>query len=248
MRITLPALAFTTTQQHSETVPAGRVISTDPSSGERVLKGAQIAAVISAGPERFSMPSLAEMDLEQASAAITAANLKVGTVTKAYHETAPVGRVLQAGQAPGASLKRDTPVNLVISQGPRPITVPNLAGQKLADATAALTKLGFRVTHSETNSDTAPKGQVISQDPNNGTGRAGDTIKLVVSKGPVMVTVPTVTGADEATAKQRLGNAGLKVKVVYNTEAWVRLNVVAAQDPGANRTAPKGSTVTIYVS
>nr|WP_255521366.1 PASTA domain-containing protein [Tessaracoccus sp. SD287] len=63
-----------------------------------------------------------------------------------------------------------------------------------------------------------------------------------------MVSVPKVTGADEATAKQRLTNAGFAVKVVYNTEAWVRLNVVAVQDPGVAKQAPKGSTVTIYVS
>lgn len=239
---------FSTSQAYSEDVPAGQVISTDPAGGSRVLKGSQIRAVVSAGPERFQMPDLASSTLAQATEKITSANLTVGKVTKAWHGSAPVDRVLQASQAPGAKLKRGTPIDLVISQGPRPITITDHAGSTAADATAKLTQLGFKVTSGETNHDSVAKGTVVSQSPNKGTGKAGDTIKLVVSKGPVMVKVPKVTGADEETAKQRLGNAGFKTKVVYNTEAWVRLNVVAAQDPGASSSAPKGSTVTLYVS
>ncbi|MGA4670303.1 PASTA domain-containing protein [Propionibacteriaceae bacterium Y1923] len=244
----LAGFTFTSTEAYSETVPKGQVISTDPAGGTRALKGSEIRAVISLGPERYAMPSLADMDLAAATEAIVKANLKVGTVTKAYHASAPVDRVLQASQAPGDSLKRDTPINLVISQGPRPIPISNYVGKQSTAATKELTDLGFRVTTSEQHHDSVPKGQVLSQTPDKGYGKAGDTIELVVSKGPVLVTIPKVTGADEQTAKQRLANAGFKVKVVYNTEDWVRLNVVAVQDPGAAKMAPKGSTITIYVS
>ena len=194
------------------------------------------------------MPSLADMNLVQATQAIESANLKIGQVTRAYHATAPVDRVLTASQAPEASLKRDTPVDLVVSRGPKPIAITNHAGKQSTVAVKTLSALGFTVTSTEQTHDSIPKGQVISQSPNKGNGKAGDTITLVVSKGPVLVTVPKVTGADEATASQRLTNAGFTVKVVYNTEAWVRLNVVAVQDPGVAKQAPKGSTVTIYVS
>ena len=239
---------FTSTEQYSEDVPAGQVISTDPTAGARVLKGSEIRAVISRGPERYPMPSLADMNLAEATQAIVGANLKVGRVTRAYHRSAPVDRVLTASQAPEASLKRDTPIDLVISRGPKPIPITNHTGKQAAAATGTLTGLGFKVTTTEQHHDSIPKGQVISQSPDTGSGKAGDTINLVVSKGPVLVSVPKVTGADEATAKQRLTNAGFAVKVVYNTEAWVRLNVVAVQDPGVAKQAPKGSTVTIYVS
>ena len=62
------------------------------------------------------------------------------------------------------------------------------------------------------------------------------------------VDVPSVTGADEKTARHRLGLAGLRVRVVYNTPADMRLDVVAKQDAKAKSQMPKGSTVTIFVS
>ena len=244
----IAGFSFRSTEQYSEQVPAGQVISTDPAAGARVLKGSEVRAVVSRGPERYLMPSLADMSLAQASQAIESQNLKVGKVTKAYHATAPVDRVLKASQLPEASLKRDTLVDLVVSRGPQPIAITNQTGKQSAAATQELAARGFTVTSTQQTHDSIPRGQVISQSPHKGNGKAGDTINLVVSKGPVLVAVPKVTGADEATARQRLTNAGFSVKVIYNTEAWLRLNVVAVQDPGVEKLAPKGSAVTIYVS
>ncbi|XSS50986.1 PASTA domain-containing protein [Propionibacteriaceae bacterium G1746] len=240
--------SLATTEAFSETVPAGVLISTEPLAGARVLKGSHINAVVSKGPERYAMPGLANMNLAQATDAIQSARLSVGKVTKAWHETAAVNSVLQASQKPGTLLKPGTSIDLVISQGRQPIAIPSVVGKGSSAATGTLTALGFKVTSTEQNNDKVAKGDVVSQSPAKGSGHKGDTVKLVISKGPVLVAVPRVTGADEATARQRLANAGFTTKVVYNTEAWVRLNVVAAQDPVSGKLAPKGSTVTIYVS
>ena len=43
---------------YSETVPAGRVLQTDPGPGERVLDGGTVTLVLSLGKERYDVPKL----------------------------------------------------------------------------------------------------------------------------------------------------------------------------------------------
>ncbi|MGJ6981025.1 PASTA domain-containing protein [Aestuariimicrobium soli] len=232
----------------SESVPKGDVISSEPVAGERVKKGTQLHLFVSAGPERYPAPKLVGLTLDEAKQALTQGRLTLGTVTQTWHETVPAGQVLKASQSEGAPLKKNTPIDLTVSKGPQPITIPSLVGKPAVEAKDSLTKLGFEVTSTEKNSDTVAKGAVISQTPARGTGKKGDKIALVVSKGPVLVSVPRVTGKDEAAARALLTQAGFKVSVVYNTPDWLRLNVVAGQDPGSGKLIPKGSTVTVYIS
>lgn len=236
------------TDAYSEDVPAGTVISTDPVAGSRVLKKSTLTVVISKGPERHQVPDLGGLTLEDARQRLVDAHLRVGKVTQSFHARVPSGTLVSWSRTTGTPLKPNTPVDLVVSKGPQPIAVPDQAGRALSQARNTLTKLGFAVTTTEKNHATVPRGHVISQDPSGGSRKAGDTIALVVSRGPVMVSVPTVAGADEATARARLTGAGFRVKVVYNTDAKMRLNVVAMQAPGARGSAPQGSTVTIYIS
>ncbi|WP_235998149.1 Stk1 family PASTA domain-containing Ser/Thr kinase [Aestuariimicrobium ganziense] len=234
--------------EFSETVRKDTVIRMSPEPGARVKKGSGLHAVVSSGPERFTMPKLTGMALEGAKAELVKNNLVVGKVTQAWHESAKKDTVVSASQQAGSPLKRGTTVDLVVSKGPQPIPITSWAGKKTTEAKAALEKAGFSVSITEKNSDTVAKGLVISQTPDKGEGAKGTKVSLVSSKGPVMVQVPRVAGADEATARTRLANAGLKVSVVYTTPAWLRLNVVAGQDPAAGKMAVKGSTVTIWVS
>ena len=44
--------------EYSEKVQPGVVINTDPGAGTKIIKGGRIEAVVSRGPERFSMPAV----------------------------------------------------------------------------------------------------------------------------------------------------------------------------------------------
>ena len=206
---------FTTSirQEFSETVPAGSVVSTSPSGSTR--RGSAITLNVSKGKERFSVPTLVGLTQEDATAAVSAQHLKVGTITQQYDDSVPSGQVISSTPDTGASVKRDSTVDLVVSQGPQPVGVPNVTGQSQNSAEAALADAGLKVAYGDAeNSDTVPSGRVISQDPPSGQqAHHGDTVTLVLSKGPNMVTMPDVTGKDTATATQILQNLGLKVTV-----------------------------------
>ena len=233
--------------EYSESVAKGLVIRTLPTAGVTLDKGSTVAAWVSIGPERHAMPKVVGLSEAAARQAITGASLAVGTVSSSYSDTVPVGDVVSASQNEGASLKADTPVDLVVSKGRQPIPIPSLTGQNADDATGTLTKLGFKVSVSSDHSKTVPSGQVISQSPNRGTGYKGDTVTLVKSLGPVMVTVPNVRLKSEADARTILQNAGFSVVVQYPTPSWLRVDLVSGEVPSGGQ-RPEGSTITIYVS
>ena len=66
----------------------------------------------------------------------------------------------------------------------------------------------FYVT--EEYSDTVPAGQIMTQEPAADTVlKAGETIRLVVSKGPQKVEMPTIVGFTQAAAVEVLQSRGL---------------------------------------
>lgn len=204
------------TEEFSETVPAGQVISSDPGPGDRVVRNTPISAVLSLGPERFAVPALAGMALEDAKTALTNVNLEPGTVTEAFSDDVAAGIVIEASHAEGELLKRGDRVDLTVSRGREPLTIPNVVNMKADEANQTLTDAGFVVQMAEEKHDASvPKGSVISQEPANGTGYRGDTITLTISAGPKLVKVPDVKKGDALPdARTKLEGADLVVEVI----------------------------------
>ena len=229
-----------------ESVPPGVVMSTDPGAGAEVRRGTDVKVTVSKGPERYVVPNVVNKSAAEARDQITAAKLTLGTSKDAFDEKIVAGLVVSVDPKVGTPLKRGTKVNIVVSKGRQPIAVIDYTDKPATEAVDALSKAGLEVDATEqANSDTIVKGNVISQSPAGGTLFKGDAVKLVVSKGPVMVPVPDVQGKQEAEAKQILETAGFKVEV----ERFMGgiFGTVRSQNPGANSEQPKGSTVKLVV-
>jgi serine/threonine-protein kinase len=230
----------------SETVPAGKVVSTDPAPGHDVLRDGTVSAVVSKGPERHAVPRLAGLRLDGAQASLRRAHLSYGDATYQWSQRVAKGVVIGSDPAAGTPLRRGTAVDVSVSRGPHPVKVPNLAGDDARAAAKALRHLHLRVHATQRHSDAVPEGDVISQSPDSGRLFRGDTVQLVVSKGPVLVEVPDVRrmSADQATAT--LTAAGFRVRVLREP-VYVGLGLVVKEDPSTGTRAPRGSTVAIYV-
>lgn len=231
---------------YSEEVPAGKVISTDPQAGDNVLRDGTVTVVVSRGPERHDVPDLAGKTESDAIDALAAASLAVGDVTRRHNEDIAKGRVIGFSPEAGTSLRRDAEVDLVISRGPTPIDVTDYTGQPADDAAAALDDAGFDVRTRSRYDDDVDEGVVINQRPGGGTLFAGDTVTLVVSKGPNLVEVPDVYLDGVESARQTLEDAGFVVKVEEGT-GYLGLGYVTSQDPDGGSMAQPGSTITIYL-
>ena len=174
------------TRAYSATMPAGDVISQDPAAGTSVAPGTAVDLVVSRGPEPVSVPNAVGRSEAAATTAITGAGLALGNVTRAYSATMPAGDVISQDPAAGTSVAPGTAVDLVVSRGPEPVSVPNAVGRSEAAATAAITRAGLALGNvTRAYSATMPAGDVISQDPAAGTSVApGTAVDLVVSRGP----------------------------------------------------------------
>lgn len=245
-RISDTGLEAQVQQVFDERVPAGRVVSSTPLAGADQNKSDPVVLRVSKGPERYTVPTVAGSTRDAARQRLTAARLRVGPVSEAYHESVPAGTVISSNPARGERVKRDSAVALTVSRGRQPITVPDVTDVPLVQARSTLEGRQLKVTEAEPAfSDTVPEGAVISQSPSGGTLFRNETVTLTVSKGPEKVAVPKVTDSSTAQARTTLEAAGLKVKV--NRFFGGLLDTVRGQDPSPGTQVPKGTTVTISV-
>ena len=96
-----------------------------------------------------------------------------------------------------------------------------MVGLSQAAAEAAIVAANLTVGTVTTRiSATVPVGEVISQDPVGGHvgRRTGTAVDLVVSLGPVQVTVPDVVGLSQADAEAAIVAANLTVGAVTTAE------------------------------
>lgn len=106
----------------------------------------------------------------------------------------------------------------------------------------------FYVT--EEYSDTAPAGQIIQQQPDADTVlKAGETIRLVVSKGPQMVEIPNIIGFTQDGAVKELEARGLVAScfMVVNDGSYASGCVVStSEEPGTR--VEVGTVITVYIA
>lgn len=229
----------------SETVPLGSVISTSPGPGDRILPGDRIEAVVSKGPERYVVPDLRGQTPEAAEALLKDTKLKLGEQTEAYDQEVPEGQIIGVdGVAVGDQVKRDTAIDVIVSLGREPLEVSDFTGQSKDAAVAGLQGIGFVVDVQEQFSDTVAPGIVISQNPASGTKLRGDTIGIVVSKGPELFPVPNVVGMKRDQAIEALEAAGFVPDAASFGNN--RNYTVIGQTPTGGSQQKKGTTVSFF--
>jgi eukaryotic-like serine/threonine-protein kinase len=231
----------------SETIAKGRVISTDPAAGARLVNGGQMLATVSKGPERYAMPVVGGLSRTDAVAALKRARLDVGKITEEYSRSVLDGTVLRASERAGTLLRKGTDVDLVVSRGPQPLTIVNYEGTDADPAIRELKRLGFAVAVSTERSETVARGLVIRQSPRGGTGIRGDTINITRSLGPNLVTVPNVRSMEVRAAEQVMKKAGFKTEVKASPLRNSGSGFVVYTNPRARSQVPKGSLITLFV-
>ena len=106
----------------------------------------------------------------------------------------------------------------------------------------------FYVT--EEYSDTAPAGQIIQQEPSaDAVLKAGETIRLVVSKGPQMAEMPNIIGFTQDGAVKELEARGLVAScfMVVNDGSYASGCVVrTSEEPGTK--VEVGTVITVYIA
>jgi serine/threonine-protein kinase len=216
-------------------------------AGLLFLLGKQLGLFDKAGAKEVTIPAdIIGADAAQAQSELQNLGLKV-QVQQQTSDTTP-GKVIDSQPKPGTTVKTQSTVTLIVSGGPQIVQLPDVRGQDVNQATAALTQAGFHVTTTPQASDTVPVNQVIAQNPAPGQVPKGSTVTLTVSTGKTKVTIPDVSGSDPNAAANTLGNLGLQTRTLYEASSGFPVGRVTRTDPPANASVDTGSTVLIYVS
>ena len=163
--------------EHSERVPAGRVLRTEPGAGDRIRRGAILLVVTSSGAAPVQVPDVVGASREDALAALDRAGLR-SSVTQEPSSDVAEGAVISQSHR-GREVARNTVVTIVVSTGPDLVTVPKVVRLDLAEATQRLQDRGFTVQANDFFGGVL--GRVWRQSPRGGTRAArGSTVILDV--------------------------------------------------------------------
>jgi serine/threonine-protein kinase len=231
--------------QPSDKAAKGTVIGTAPAPGQSADKGSLVSLLV-AVPITVVVPAVVGRPEAAAEAALQRAGLKWQRQTEASDTAAP-GNVLAAEPAPGQSADKGSVVSLLVAV-PVSVPVPALVGQTVADAVAALGRVGLKWQRQDVPTDAAAPGQVVATEPAAAQPvDKGSTVMLRVAAAAA-VAVPRVAGEKSAEATAALGRAGFMVQRKDVASNKVPPGRVIGTAPAAGQTARKGATVTVLVA
>jgi beta-lactam-binding protein with PASTA domain len=183
-----------TEQRASSEVDKGLVIETTPPAGEKIDKGSTVTLVVSDGPKQVTMPDVRQLQFNVAKEQLENGEGKFKVERKWVDNTADRGVVINSTPLVGAQVDVGSKVTLFVSKGE--VTVPNVVGQTIEQATKTLEDLGLKVTTKDDPAAPTPDGTVTAQNPTpDNKVPTGTTIELTVSANPGADTDP---GADTA--------------------------------------------------
>ena len=145
--------------------------------------------------------------------------------------------ILAAGVAGFAIWKMDSSV-----------TVPDVVGEKAADAVGDVTGAGLAYSVEHTYDNDVQKGEVAKQKPSPGKAAKGSMVVLWVSDGSEKVQVPDVTGQTVSEADAALTAAGLNPRQVAGSSPDVQKGQIYKMVPASGTEVPRGSIITVYYS
>jgi beta-lactam-binding protein with PASTA domain len=172
------------TEETSDEVEEGLVISQSPEAGQQVDARSSVDIVVSAGPESVIVPPVVGLSEEDARATLRDEGLGVNVIRDSADE--PAGEVIAQDPSAGTEVASGDTVTITVSEGPQGEPMPNVVGDDADDAQDFLEdEYGLNVNReAETEACAQPPGTVCRQDPEPGTQvNEGDTVTIFVQGG-----------------------------------------------------------------
>ncbi len=254
----------TTVLPGTSTIPAVGAHAAEPNKKGRtlgyVLLGIAVIAVFvvaaliarsalgGSGADQVQVPDVTGLSVAEASAALKAEGLTLGTQTQQASDTVPEGRVIDQSPESDTQVDQGRAVSVTVSSGVEETAVPSLVGLSLDQASQALRQAGLEVGATTSVASDQTRNTVLKVSPKEGeTVPAGSSVDIRYASGSNKV--PDVVGKDEATAQNQLEQAGFQVPTPAEQESADQApGTVLSQTPSAGETSRLGSTVRITVA
>jgi beta-lactam-binding protein with PASTA domain len=197
------------------------------------------------GSDQVTVPDVRGFTQQQAQTQLIQAGFTTAVEHKASKKVVK-GQVIDTDPTHGSQVDKGSKVTIIVSKGPKSVTLPNLRGKSASQATQTIVGLGLPVPTQTPITSKLPVGQVVRTDPKAGVIPPDTVVTLFVSTGNVKV--PNVVGMTCDGAKQALAASSLQGSCTNTPSDTVPAGQVISQSPGAGNQAPQGSTVSLQVS
>jgi beta-lactam-binding protein with PASTA domain/tRNA A-37 threonylcarbamoyl transferase component Bud32 len=215
-----------------------------------LLGGGAAAAYVASRPETTTLTDYAGRPAAEVQSELEARGLVV-TQQPESSETVAAGVVIRQDPTADTKLKEGDAVTLVVSSGQPPVTLPDVGGNGIDQATQILAAQGITVGDVTREYDENIQKDIV-------LGYAAgtpavvpktSTVGLRVSNGPKPRTIPDgLAGGTEQAVTTQLQGLGLKVARAEDYSPTVAAGNVISTDPPAGTQVARDSTVTITVS
>ena len=220
-----------------------------------ILLGAGVGAgsyfLVSQRAPSHPLPNVIDQTELEAATALRNLNFDVEISQEFFDGSVPGLVRLQDPPGGGsATLKEGKRVTLIVSKGPPPTLVPDLATLDEAGARRVIEGAGHVVgTVTPTFSETVAEGLVVDWTRKGESPPKGATVDLVVSAGPEPRELPNLVGATFDEAVAALAALDLEPARVdaFNDDDGTAGRVVGTS-PGSGEQVTRGATVTVTVS
>ena len=185
----------------------------------------------------YIIPTVTNKKLEEA---IGIASLRGFEISVDEYKTSEVdeGTVLEQSPAAGTNAKQGDTISVTVSSGNDYVTVPDLSGKTLQEATDMVWGMSLQLGVPQYVTSELPSGQIVRQEPVAGTNTfAGDTIEIWISGTSGMaVEMPSVTGLELDKAVDLLKEEGftnIRVRIVQPDNQITAEESVVSQNPSS---------------
>ncbi|MCP4601816.1 MAG: PASTA domain-containing protein [Proteobacteria bacterium] len=200
------------------------------------------------GVEKYrQVPSLVGMPTETAIELLRARNLRMIVRAKRHDKSAAEGTIIEQDPLPDSELEIKGEVAVIVSDGIKQVTVPEIVGKSVKNAEKLIKAEGLEMG-SVSNTGTGDPGTVTQSAPQSGTKvEGGAKIDLIVA--PTGLGVPSVVGMGKRQARKKIKKAGFKVgKIRWRYNEYKPANIVLSQNPAADSQAPAETLVNLVIN
>jgi eukaryotic-like serine/threonine-protein kinase len=188
-----------------------------------------------------AIPDLAGLTVAQASESALHSGLDLNIENKFYSRTVPAGRILSQSPAAGSRVRRGWQVRVTESLGPQQVTIPDVVGEPVREASLDLRKSSLdlgTLAHMDAPGDT---DMVLSQTPPPDAGVDQPRVNLLLSQQGAGASdafaMPSFVGMSWPSANRAAIALGLRVAALGEMAPVEQPAPVATTPPAAGSTS-----------
>lgn len=209
------------------------------------------------GGTEVRVPALVELSLDEALEKLNTPGLFLRLERREYSESVPQGHVVAQFPLPGVTVKKGTPVRVVISDGAARVRAPSVVGMSEINAGVALRSVERAdldiAKRAEVYSTALKKGLVVAQDPPPSTPIPRDAgISLLISKGPPPIYYEMPDLHDKTLQEARIALGALRLAItepIRETDRpGIRRGLVIAQQPRPGQRVARGDRIAVTIA